>query len=99
MKIYRIIYQSIYIEEGEIYVGVKTFLNKEIALEYLKKEIIEIKKQVDNLEDYCVEEKENSYERYLNGRASEDYVSIYIEEDETFDEKYLQKEKEKEYEI
>lgn len=105
MKIYRVIYSSIYVEDAENLVMVKTFLDKDLALGYMKKEIEEIKKQVDDLEDYCVEENENSYERYLNGRSMEDSVAIWLEEDNTYDELVIQSqqkfqnEKEKEHEI
>lgn len=102
MKIYRVIYKSVYIDEGENLVEVKTFLNKENALRYIRNEIIEIKKQVEDLEDYSVEETGDSYERYLSSRANEDSVSIWLEDDETYDEIYLQKEQNKEdkdYEI
>ena len=45
------------------------------------------------MEDYCVDEKEDFYERYLDGRSMEDSVSIYLEEDESYDEiESLQKE-------
>lgn len=105
MKIYRVIYSSLYMDEGENVTEVKTFLNKENALNYIKKQIVEIKKQVEDLDDYCVDEDAVSYERYLSGRSFEDSVSIRLEEDETYDEKFLQEErtleneKDKDYEI
>ena len=104
MKIYKVIYSSVYIEGGENTVDVKVFLNKDVALKFIKRQIKEIKKEVDDLEDYCVDEKEDFYERYLDGRSMEDSVSIYLEEDESYDEIELQEEKlrqqkeEKEYE-
>lgn len=60
-------------------------------MNYIKREIKEIKKQVDEdeIEDYCIEETEDSYERYLAGRSAEDSVSIYIEENDFYDEKEL----------
>ena len=103
MKIYKVIYSSVYIEGGENTVDVKVFLNKDVALKFIKRQIKEIKKEVDDLEDYCVDEKEDFYERYLDGRSME--VSIYLEEDESYDEIELQEEKlrqqkeEKEYEM
>lgn len=102
MKIYRVIYHSVYLDEGENSVTVRTFLNKENALQYIRNEIIEIKKQVEDLQDYCVEESDDYYERYLDGRSSEDSVSIWLEDDETYDEVFLQREqdkKDKDYEI
>ena len=105
MKIYKVIYSSVYIEGGENTVDVKVFLSKDVALKFIKRQIKEIKKEVDDLEDYCVDEKEDFYERYLDGRSMEDSVSIYLEEDESYDEIELQEEKlrqqkeEKEYEM
>jgi len=105
MRIYRVIYSSIYLEEGENIINVKTFLNKDLALNYIKKKIKEIKNQVEDLDDYCVEETEDSYERYLNGRSMEDSVAIWLEEDEFYDElelleeKSIQQEEEKDYEM
>ena len=70
MKIYKVIYSSVYIEGGENTVDVKVFLNKDV-----------------------------------DGRSMEDSVSIYLEEDESYDEIELQEEKlrqqkeEKEYEM
>ena len=84
---------------------VKTFLNNDLALNYIKKKIKEIKNQVEDLDDYCVEETEDSYERYLNGRSMEDSVAIWLEEDEFYDElelleeKSIQQEEEKDYEM
>ena len=92
MKIYRVIYKSLYMDGGESFTEVKTFLNKENALRFMRKQIVEIKKQVDDLDVYYVDENEISYERYLVGRSFEDSVSIYLEDDETYDEKFLQEE-------
>lgn len=91
LKFYNVIYKSIYLEEAENIVTVTPFLNKELAMNYIKREIKEIKKEVDEdkIEDYCVEETEDSYERYLAGRSAEDSVSIYIEENDFYDEKEL----------
>ena len=105
MKIYKVIYSSIYLESGENTVDVKVFLSKDLALNYIKNQIKEIKEEVDNLEDYCIDEKEDSYERYLDGREMEDSVAIWLKEDDFYDEIELQEEKsrqqeeEKEYEM
>ncbi|MCI8548122.1 MAG: hypothetical protein HFJ38_04450 [Bacilli bacterium] len=95
MKFYNVIYESIYLEKAENIVTVTPFLNKDLAMNYIKREIKEIKKQVakDEIEDYCIEETEDSYERYLDGRSSEDSVSIYIKESDFYDEKELLQEK------
>lgn len=79
MKIYRVIYKSILMDEGEDLVEVKTFLDRNLALDYIKRQIMKIKKEVEDLEDYHVEEDESSYERYLDGRSMEDSVSIWLE--------------------
>ena len=68
MKIYRVIYKSILMDEGEDLVEVKTFLDRNLALDYIKRQIMEIKKEVEDLEDYHVEEDESSYERYLENQ-------------------------------
>lgn len=99
MKIYRVIFQSIYLDEGENQVRITTFLNKELAEEYLKERIKDLKSELDilNQEGYVTEEEENYYERYLDGYAMEDSVAIWLEEDDTYDEKMI-KEKTKEQE-
>ena len=57
------------------------------------------------MESYTIDEDEKSYERYLNGRAMEESISLYFEEDNTYDElvlqtqKKMQDEKDKEYEM
>lgn len=88
-------------DEGEDLVEVKTFLDRNLALDYIKRQIMEIKKEVEDLEDYHVEEDESSYERYLDGRSMEDSVSIWLEDDEKMlqEKQQAQKEKEKDYEM
>ncbi len=97
MKFYNVIYKSIYLYEGKNTVIVTPFLNKDLAISHIKRQIREIKKQIaeDKTEYYCVEETEESYERYLDGRSSEDSVSIYIEESEFYDAKELLQEEQK----
>ena len=56
MKIYRVIYKSILMDEGEDLVEVKTFLDRNLALDYIKRQIMKIKKEVEDLEDYQVRE-------------------------------------------
>lgn len=96
MKFYRVIYKSVYVEGGEDNVEVKTFLNRELAVNYLKRKIAHSKQDVGDyeLKDYHVEESENSYERYLDGYASQDNVSIWLEEDDFYDEIELKEEQE-----
>lgn len=101
-KIYKVTTHSIYFESGEILVESKIFLNKELAQNYFKREV-QLAKQDENeidKDDYCVEEDENSYERYLVGYASQDSISIWLEEDTFYDEIELNKEKknDKDYE-
>lgn len=96
MKFYRVIYKSVYVEGGEDIVEVKTFLNRELAIHYLQRKIAYSKQDVDEdkVEDYHIEESETSYERYLDGYASQDNTSIWLEEDDFYDELELEKEQE-----
>ncbi|MBP3802063.1 MAG: hypothetical protein J6I85_08625 [Clostridia bacterium] len=94
MKFYRVIYKSIYVEGGKDFVEVKTFKNKELAMNYLKRKIEYSKQDVEGYEEYITEESETSYERYLDGFASQDSVSIWLEEDDFYDEKELLEEQE-----
>ena len=106
MKIYRVIFKSIDIDEADNTLIITTFQNRELAEQYLKERIEELKEQEEILkqDDYVTEERKNYYERYLNGRVMEDSVSIYLEEDETYDEIMLKEkaerlEKETNYEM
>ena len=53
------------------------------------------------MNNYTIEETEDSYEIFLSGRAFEQSLSFWLEEDETRDEisKDLKMEKENDYEI
>lgn len=105
MKIYRVIFTSI--KELEYTVMIETFFNRENALRYYKEQLYDLKKQQEELdmEDYCIDENETSYERYLNGQAIEDTVFIWLEEDNTYDEldinkqAKMQNEKDNDYEM
>ena len=88
MKIYRVIFKCTDLDEYYNAVTITTFQNKELAEQYLKEKI----------------ETENCYERFLDDRVMEDSVSIYLEEDETYDEIMLKEkaerlEKETNYEM
>lgn len=74
-------------EECEDYVETKIFIDKNLAYKYLKEKISELKNDYEQSEDYTIEEDDKSYSRYLNERYYEDSISIWIEEDETYDEK------------
>ncbi|MBP3801305.1 MAG: hypothetical protein J6I85_04630 [Clostridia bacterium] len=99
-KIYKVICQRNYMETGEITAEVKVFLDKTLALKYLKQQIEYIKQDVEyeDMEDYCEYESDMAYERYLDGRAFEDGVSIWLEEDTLCEHLDLDNNKEKEYE-
>lgn len=107
MKIYRIIFTSIDIDESDHTVKITTFFDKEKALEFYKKQLESVKEQQEELDmkDYCIDEYETSYERYLDGRYMEQSVSLWFEEDNTYDELViqtkhkLQNEKDKDYEM
>ena len=107
MKIYRVIFTSIDIDESDHTVVVTTFFNRDNALKYYRTQLDALKEQQEELdmESYTIDEDEKSYERYLNGRAMEESISLYFEEDDTYDElvlqtqKKIQDEKDKEYEM
>lgn len=98
MKIYRVIYSSHDIDEGDRTIKITTFLDEKLANHYLKECINNLKEQMRELdsENYCVEESEKSYQRYLAYREFEESAEVWLEEDETYDEKQLQIENEKE---
>lgn len=106
MKIYRVIFKCTDLDEYYNAVTITTFQNKELAEQYLKERIEELKREEKSLNKgkYITEETENCYERFLDDRVMEDSVSIYLEEDETYDEIMLKEkaerlEKETNYEM
>lgn len=103
MKIYRVVYESHDIDESDRTINISTFFNKENAKKYLKECIKSIKDQNEefDLDDYTIEETDDSYEIYLSHREVEQGVSVWLEEDETRDEiqKDLNIEKENDYEM
>lgn len=107
MKIYKVTYRNIYLESGENEVITTVFLDKDLALKFYEREKAKIIKQEEELDmdDYCIDENDWLYERYLDGRSAEDSIAVFIEEDETYDERMLrelqksQSEKEKDYEM
>ena len=106
MKVYNVIFKSIDADEFDNTVTVTTFLNRDLAERYLQERIDELRKQLDELDkdEYRIDEEKDYFERYLTGRAIEDSVSIWLEEDNTYDEMMLKErvnreEKENEYEM
>ena len=106
MKIYRVVLQSKYLPAGEDEVEITTFLNKELAEQYIKESIENLKREEELLgnDTYKKIERENYYERYLNANEMDNSVSIYLEEDKTYDEIMLKEkaerlEKETNYEM
>lgn len=103
MKIYRVIFTSIDIDESDHTITVTTFFDKEKALEHYLERLKDLKKQQEELDmdNYSIDEDETSYQRYLDGRTMEQSVSLWLEEDNTYDELNLklQNEKEKDYEM
>ena len=106
MKIYRVVLKSKYLPAGEDEVEITTFLNKELAEQYIKESIENLKREEELLgnDTYKKVERENYYERYLNANEIDNSVSIYLEEDETYDEIMLKEkaerlEKETNYEM
>ena len=103
MKIYRVIYESYDIDNAAHTLNINNFFNKENAEKYLQecKESIKEQNEEFDLNNYTIEETEDSYEIYLSGRAFEQSVSFWLEEYETRDEisKDLKMEMENDYEI
>lgn len=103
MQIYRVIFESHDIDELNYTINISTFFNKENAKKYLEecKESIKEQNEEFDLEDYTIEETDDSYEIYLSHRQVEQGVSVWLEEDETRDEikKDLDIEKDNDYEI
>ena len=107
MKIYRVVFTSIDIDESDHTVRITTFFDREKALKYYEELLEELKEQQEELDmdDYCIDEDETSYERYLDGRAMEQSVSLWFEEDNTYDELVIktqakmQNEKDNDYEM
>ena len=103
MKIYRVVYESHDIDEDDRTIHISTFFNKENAERYLQECIENIKKQNEefDLEDYTIEETDNSYEIYLSHRQIEQGIAVWIEEDNTLDEiqQNLDIEKDNDYEM
>lgn len=107
MKIYRVIFTNINIDEADHTVRITTFFDRENALRYYKELLKDLKEEQEELdmEDYCIDENETSYERYLDGQAMEESVAIWLEEDNTYDELIIEKqakmqnEKDNDYEM
>lgn len=68
MKIYRVIFKSIYIDECDNTVTVTTFIDEGLARSYFERQKLNLKSQEKELDmdDYAVDENEDSYERYLD---------------------------------
>lgn len=60
MKIYRVIFTSIDIDESDHTVNVTTFFNKDKALEFYKTQLDDLKEQEEELEEYTIDENEES---------------------------------------
>lgn len=88
MKIYRVIFKSIDIDECDNTVTVTTFIDEGLARSYFERQKLNLKSQEKELDmdDYAVDEDEDSYERYLDHRYMEESVAIWFEEDNTYDE-------------
>lgn len=106
MKVYEVVYSKTNTKEDEDILIIKIFLNREIALNYLKRQIKETKEEFKETKEYEIKETENYYERTLNGKILEDSIYIWLDEEELYDEyellmerKRLQNEKEKDYEM
>lgn len=98
-KIYKVITIVLCQDDFENTVTVKVFTDEKLAKDYYN-ELVDGAKDSDfDLEDYTIDEDETSFERYLTGYASEDSLSIYIEEDEICEELEKSNNMEKDYDI
>ena len=88
MKIYRVIFKSKDIDEGDNTVTVTTFVDEGLARSYFQRQKMNLKDQENELDmdNYTVDDDEESYERYLDHRYMEESVSLWLEEDNTYDE-------------
>ena len=82
MKIYRVIFKSIDIDEGDNTVTVTTFVDEGLARSYFQRQKMNLKDQENELDmdNYTVDDDEESYERYLDHRYMEESVSLWLEE-------------------
>ena len=99
-KIYKVISRILCYYECKCTVNSAIFINKDLALEYYK-DLVESAKRYDlDLDNYTIDESETSFEGYLNNRAFEDSIAIWIEEDEIYEElEKTNEDMEKSYEI
>jgi len=98
-KIYKVITVVLCQDSFENTVTVKVFTDEKLAKDYYN-ELVDGAKDIDvDFEDYTIDEAETSFERYLTGYASEDSLSIYIEEDEICEELEKSNNMEKDYDI
>ena len=98
-KIYKVITNILCQDDFENSIKVKVFTDDKLAFKYYK-DLVDGAKDCDlDLEDYTVDEDDTSYERYLTGYASEDSLSIWIEEDEICEELEKSNDMEKEYDV
>lgn len=100
-KIYKVIINILCQDDFENTIRVKVFADKQLALQYYN-ELIESEKEYEtelNLDDYTIDKSENYYERYLTGYASEDCLTIQLQEDEICESLEKSNDTEKEYEM
>lgn len=90
MKVYKVVYSKIKADEDEDILIIEIFLNKDLALNYFKRQVEETKEEFKETKNYKIKETENSYERALNGKTFEDTISIWLDEDDFYDEFELQ---------
>lgn len=99
IKIYKVISNVLCQDDFENSINVKVFTDEKLASQYYK-DLVDGAKDCDlDLEDYTVDEDETSYERHLTGRASEDCLSIWLEEDEICEDLEKSNDMEKDYDM
>lgn len=98
-KIYKVITNVLCQDNFENSITVKVFTNENLAKQYYKGLVEEAKNNDQNSDDYTIDETETSFERYLDSRAIEDSLNIWIEEDEVYESLEKSNDMEKDYDI
>lgn len=98
-KIYKVIANVLCQDDFENSITVKVFTDEKLASQYYKELVKGAKDNELDLDDYTIDESETSFERYLTGRASEDSLSIWIDEDEICESLEKSNDMEKDYDM
>lgn len=99
IKIYKVITNILCQDDFENSITVKVFTNENLAKQYYKDLVDSAKNNDLELDDYVIDENDTSFERYLNGRAIEDSLNIWFEEDEICENLEKNNDMEKDYDM